>query len=267
MDAMTDTAWTDPFLSLEGASNFRDVGGLPVAGGGAIRRGVLLRANQLSGLTERDRATLAPLDVRVIHDLRQGEERTRTPTDWPGPRIVAATERDHLPRWQEALGRQASDEQGARQFLLDLYTALPFDFAPRIALIARGIAEGEGACVVHCSAGKDRTGVVVAVLLALAGVPRDAIVRDYMLTQGRTNLSDDQRRAFARAQERHRDAGTAISDAMHAVLMSVDPAFLDAAFGAIEDRHRDFATYAREGLGLGDKEREAYRRAMIAPEE
>ena len=254
----------DPFLPLEGASNFRDVGGLPVEGGGRVRHGLIFRANQLSGLSAADHAVLAPYGIRLVHDLRQGEERTRTPTNWPGPRIVAATERDHLPRWQQVLGGHAPDATGARQFLIDLYSRLPFDFAPRVAAIARGLAEGEGPCVIHCSAGKDRTGVVVALLLALAGVRYDAIEREYLLTEGRVGISADQQRAFARSQKDHADAGTAITPEMHGVLLSVHGDFLGAAFRAIAARHGDLDGYVDEALGLERPVLDAYRRVVVA---
>ena len=166
--------------------------------------------------------------------------------------------------WHEILTTGYSlDRDGATGFMRDLYSRLPFDFAPRIAMIARRMAETGSPCVVHCSAGKDRTGVVVAVLLALAGAPFTLIETDYMLTADRANRSRDQKQAFAAGQ---RARVRPISAEMHAVLLSVDRAFLASSFAAIERTSGTFADYVRRDLGLDDSEVAAFREVMLAPD-
>jgi protein-tyrosine phosphatase len=250
----------DPFVPLAGANNFRDAGGLPTTDGGRIRRGLLYRSNRLSKLTEEDHALLAPLGIARIYDLREPHERDRSPTRWPGPAIRTWNDRDHLPPWQQRLLGYSPDEQGVRHFLTDLYAELPGAFAPRIADIARAIGDGEGACVIHCSAGKDRTGVVVGVLLALAGVAQADILAEYSLTNGRLGLAEDQRRAFGELRE----AGVR-SAAAQAVLLSADAAFLETTFATIDADHGGLDAYARDTLGLNDAERTAFRAAMVEP--
>lgn len=250
----------DPFVALEGAANFRDAGGFATAAGKRVRQGLLYRANHLSGLTGDDHAILAALDIRTIYDLRERNERERSPTRWPGPRIRAWSDRDHVAPWSEKLRDYSQDAAGMRQFLTDLNAELPHAFAARIAEIVRGLAAGDGACVIHCSAGKDRTGVVIGVLLALAGVPRDAIIAEYLLTGGRMNLVADQHKAFdgeGNARPRR------LSDEAMSGLLSVDPGFLAAAFASIEARYGTLDGYAREGLGLDAETIAAFQAAVV----
>ena len=248
----------DPFVLLEGASNFRDCGGLPTSDGGRVRRGLLFRSNRLSRLTDDDVDLLGTLGIRHIYDLREASERERSPTRWPGPAIRIWTDRDHLPPWSVTLLGYPQDPAGMRQFLIDLYVELPHIFGHRIAQIVRDLAAGEGPCVVHCSAGKDRTGVVVGVVLALAGVARDDIAAEYLLTAGRLGIAADQQRAFGDG-----DGAPARSDEAQQALWAADRAFLDAAFASIEARCGTLDGYAERSLGLSADEIAALRAAMV----
>jgi protein-tyrosine phosphatase len=185
---VTDAAW----IALEGAANVRDLGGLPVLGGGLVRPHRLIRADNLQGLTPGDvRRLVGDVGVRAVADLRTEVE---VDSCGPGPlarepqvRIVhlsllpaagqltdlVATEADapvRLP-WNEPDRPRLSAAQVYLRYLAD---------RPDSVIGAlRLIAATDGATVVHCAAGKDRTGVVVALALDVAGVDRAAIVADY----------------------------------------------------------------------------------------
>ncbi|WP_460776268.1 tyrosine-protein phosphatase [Microbacterium sp. GXF7504] len=160
-------------LHVPGAVNLRDVGGLP-AGSGRTRHGVLLRSGALHRLGDEDRDALAALGLRRIVDLRDDDEVAREPS--------ALDERLPVPdRVPLFLG--SADSFFVHDISLrELYRQLVRESGEGIAVVARAVVAG-GPVLVHCTAGKDRTGVSVALVLAAAGVDRDAVVADYARTE------------------------------------------------------------------------------------
>ena len=127
---------------------------------------------------------------------------------------------------------------GAREAMIALYVALPVAAAQQLPLLLTRLAKGRAPALIHCTAGKDRTGFVVALLLAALGVPRAAIVEDYLQSSGRwTATVLDASQAMVRAY-----AGE-LPEAAVGALMSVDEAYLDASFGMIEERYGGVESY------------------------
>ncbi len=217
VERMTDvqpqeTLW----IELEGADNVRDVGGLPTVDGRRTRPGVLIRSDNLQVLSESDvRLLVDVVGVRKIADLRTDVE---VSTEGPGPMTrepkvevahlsllaeageqtdVAAAEDDDAPvilPWQTRDAELSEDErrQGASAVYLRYLTERPDSIVAALRLIAHG----EGATIVHCAAGKDRTGTVIALALDHVGVGRDVIAADYALSAERVP------RIFARLAQR-----------------------------------------------------------------
>jgi len=162
-------------LDWPGCRNVRDVGGLPTADGRTIRSGVLIRSDSLQYLTPEGVEAVRRSEVRRILDLRSDREVADAPTPFTGTPIAV----------RQLLVDPADPEHGqptiveACTWMLDRRPAL---FAAAVKAIAD---EPEGAVVVHCHGGKDRTGMVVALALSIADVPRDEIIADYYLTQSR----------------------------------------------------------------------------------
>ena len=190
---MTAARWID----LDGAENVRDVGGLPTADGATIRSGRLIRADSLQELSEADvRRLVDDLRVRAVVDLRTGVE---VRAEGPGPMTkedaveiwhlslfpeagettdAAAVDEDDEPvvlPWQSDERAEFADRRGSSGIYLGYFD----DRADSIVAALRVIAETDGATIVHCAAGKDRTGVVIACALAEVGVAPEAIVEDY----------------------------------------------------------------------------------------
>lgn len=158
---------------VPGAMNFRDIGGLSVAGA-RTRSGVLYRSGNLADIGEPGRAALQRLGVRRIIDLRDDEEVRRSPSLVEG--LDVATRRVPL-----FLGSVASFFEHDTS-LSQLYASLVDDSADRVVEVVRGVVRDQPV-LVHCTIGKDRTGVTVALALAAAGVDREAIVADYARTE------------------------------------------------------------------------------------
>jgi protein tyrosine/serine phosphatase len=200
---VTDSRW----IELDGAANVRDLGGLPASGGRTVQPNRLIRSDNLQGLTPSDvRRLVDEHDVRAVADLRTGVE---VDAEGPGPMTREPLVRiEHFSLFPEA-GRNtdaaALDEENTAQGPVVLpwqnrtpepgeaprkgaaavYLGYLTDRADSAVAALRLIAGSAGATIVHCAAGKDRTGVVTALALAEVGVPRAEIVADYALSAER----------------------------------------------------------------------------------
>ncbi|TDO47579.1 protein tyrosine/serine phosphatase [Kribbella sp. VKM Ac-2571] len=162
-------------LDWPGCRNVRDVGGLPTADGRVVREGVLIRADSLQYLTADGIEAVRRSGVSRILDLRGDGEVAIAPTPFTGTPLAV----------RQSLVDPADPDHGqativsACTWMLDKRPEL---FAAAVKAIAD---EPDGAVVVHCHGGKDRTGMIVALALSVAGVPEEEIVADYYLTQSR----------------------------------------------------------------------------------
>jgi len=180
------------WLDLDGTVNARDVGGLPTVDGRTTRSGVLLRSDNLQDLTPRDvERLLGPLRLRTVLDLRSTGELHLT---GPGPLTSTDVVHHHLsliPEWDGEPDRLEVDralprlpDRPRQRSATDLeqhYVGYVRQAGDRVARALQVLADpASGTVLVHCAAGKDRTGVVVALALSLAGVTRDPVVADYV---------------------------------------------------------------------------------------
>jgi protein tyrosine/serine phosphatase len=177
----TTVTHSERWIELEGADNTRDLGGLAVADGGRTRFRRLLRAGTLQDLTPDDVAYLTEdLGVGTVVDLRLTDEAAREGSALSGIPVVRYFS---LPL--SSAGNVPSDivADGAEMDIVGHYVALLEGSAANIVTAARIFAEDmSGPAIFHCAAGKDRTGVLAAVVLDAVGVSREAIIADYALT-------------------------------------------------------------------------------------
>ena len=185
----------DRVLDLHGVHNLRDCGGYAVAGGGRLKRGVLWRSGQHVGATDADLEVIAGLGLTSVFDLRSAHERTVNPCRRPAGFVAEVIVPDEDPKPGESLVPAAPhlaaakavvrrDAAGARESMRANYHRIAFR-AGLVTMVRRYIetaAAGGGPVLVNCMAGKDRTGIAVAMLHHVAGVHRDDILADYLLT-------------------------------------------------------------------------------------
>lgn len=202
-------------IHVEGVFNVRDVGGMP-AEGGRIREGRLLRSGNLVAATP---AGLSELEQRISHivDLRDDQEVASAPS---ATTEIATT---HLPLFLGSVASFFEDDMS----LDEMYQQLLEESGERLADAIRIIARGEPT-LVHCTVGKDRTGVTVALALAAVGADREAIIRDYALTASMLP-HERNRRIVAFLEVQHPEARHAVAlatlspaDVMRRVLEQVD---------------------------------------------
>lgn len=188
------TAHEERFVPLEGAFNFRDLGGLSAAGGATTRSGVMFRSDALHHLLPSDVDHLTELGMRTIIDLRSAVELERT-----GRGPLASTDM----RWLHAPLSHGDAAAGrvlppalAEGDLGRHYVESLDERTETLAAVIEHLATRDNLpAVFHCTAGKDRTGMVAAIVLSLVGVPDDVIVLDYTLTDERMVLVMERIRA------------------------------------------------------------------------
>ncbi len=256
----------DRVLSLEGVHNFRDYGGYPVTGGGRVKRGLLWRSGQHFGASEADLAKIGALSLETVIDLRGNSERAASPC--PRPAGFAADVRfydgetaglaPHL-----AASEGVLDAAGAHKAMVWLYQDIAF--RPSLTEIVRQLfavaLTREGASLVHCHAGKDRTGIAVALVHHVLGVHRDDIFADYLLTN--TAGNNEKRIADAVAHQADSSTFTRMPEAAIRVMMNVDAEFLDTALSAIEAKHGSIDIYLAEALDLDARAQDRLREQFI----
>lgn len=258
----------DRVLALEGIHNFRDFGGYAVAGGGRLKRGKLWRSGQHFGATDADLAKIGALGLSVVYDLRSNKERSLHPCR--RPQGFAATihhsedpskrQAPHIAAAASAVPRQRT-AASTREGLIRNYGSIAFrpELLAMTRLMLEGLAEGEGAVLVNCMAGKDRTGIAVAAVQMTLGVHRDDIVADYLLTN---TAGDVEARIRAGAETIKAVTGT-VDEEIVRVLMGVEPEYLEAAFTAMRERSGSEEAYLANELGVDDALRAKLRERLV----
>jgi protein-tyrosine phosphatase len=237
----------DPrFLELVGANNVRDLGGLPAGNGRTVRPGRILRSDFFVTLGEADREQLVErLRLQLVVDLRTVAEVERFPGPWEGLGVDVV--RAALPLDPAFVARRAEDMAG-------LYLTFAEPPATALTLAVEAVLDVDRHPVlVHCAAGKDRTGVVIALVLELLGVERDVIGLDYSLTRERMP------RVIRRLEA---EAGRKRASTLPEVMYGAEPATIEGFLAAIEARHGGVRGWAEE-VGVDPAAIARFRAAML----
>jgi protein-tyrosine phosphatase len=177
--AAVPTTSADRWLRFEGLSNIRDVGGLPLVGGGYTRTGVLLRSESLDHVTPGDvRQLVDGLGLRLILDLRTDREIAEYGETELARAGVETVQFTFIPE----SGRELPEVGDDVHPMVANYLGYLRDRGPNVVGAVRRLASTDGTALVHCAAGKDRTGTLVAMVLDAVGVEREAVVEDYALS-------------------------------------------------------------------------------------
>jgi protein-tyrosine phosphatase len=241
-------------LVWDGCLNVRELGGLPTADGGETRRGAVVRADSVRQLSDDGWRALVDHGVRLVVDLRGDHEREEDPPAELPVEVV------HVPfmeasdaEWEEIAGEldaataAAPDDATATR---DAYLIFLERFRDNVAASLRAVANApEGGVVIHCVGGKDRTGLLTAFLLHLAGVDEERIAQDYALSEERLRARHEAWFEAAESEEelqRLRRIAQTPSESMLGVF-----AELKRRYGGVEE-------YLREA-GASDEELELAR--------
>jgi protein-tyrosine phosphatase len=229
-------------FNLQGASNFRDLGGYATRDGHRVRWRQIFRSNHLGHLTASDVEVVRGLGVRSAFDFRGVEERAAAacvieeiavhslPIE---PTVVAAL--------RARLQARALSSADALEIMRESYRNYVRQNTHSFRELFAHLLEDRAPLVIHCTAGKDRTGFACALLLHALGVPADVIAKDYLLTN--------------RFYRRDPNSSPDLPDDVRQAIGSVEASFLAAGLDTVRADYGDLEDYFRNGLGLGGPER------------
>ena len=229
-------------IPLHSASNLRDIGGWPTQAGGRVRTGLVFRAPALINLSAEDQAVIAGLGVRIVCDLRGMREAAHSPVELAGATRLAlpiepsvgAGLKDIL-RTGQLSGHMSADDM--MDLLRDAYCAYALQSHGQYrALFAAALQDGGVPLLLHCSAGKDRTGFGTALFLSALGVAWPDVMEDYLATNT----------LWRRENTGNFDLPQAVKD----VLLSAHAALLVAAFDALRAAYGSLDAYLAQAIGL-----------------
>jgi protein-tyrosine phosphatase len=248
-------------LPLQGASNFRDLGGYVGHQGRPLRWRQLFRSDHLAHLTPQDHAVLQDIGVTRSLDFRGESERTAASYRLPGATVHPLTIEPAVVQRMQDLQQMREPLNAVRmqELMRELYRGLVQDHAHRFAELFEHLLQADGPLLFHCTAGKDRTGLAAAFILSALGVSREDIERDYLLTNEHFRPPTRQRQGTTYAGER------GLPDEALAVLWRVERNFLDAALAAIDTDHGGMDRYLTQRLGLTPAARQALQGKYLAP--
>lgn len=234
---------TDPIPRLACAPNFREVVGLQTRMG-TIQPGRLYRSDAVLSPVPAEADWLADRRIGLVYDLRSLPERDADAAPYwagQGAQVHAIDMLANLDPasdpWLSLLDRP--DAEGADAMMRALYAGFPHALHARFRFVVEGLIETSAARLVHCTAGKDRTGFCIAILLEGIGVERGAVMRDYMASAGRWNVAARETTRLVMQGRLGRDLA---DDAINR-LMTVHEGYLGASHAMIEREWSGVAGY------------------------
>lgn len=240
-------------LNLQGARNFRDLGGYEAEDGRRLKWGKLYRSSKLSALSDVDRGYVRRLGLTLICDFRQVLEQELEPTLLHGENMPLLASLPIMP------GSSASFLENLHKGIIAVDDAASFmeqtnrDFVvnqmPRYAEMFQLLLAGDQQLLIHCASGKDRTGFGAALILDVLGVSEDAIVQDYLLTNRYLPIDEEIRRLSTEFTDQ---TGAAVSPEVLRPMLEVRPEYIRACFEEIRRRYESKDHFYEAALSLDD---------------
>lgn len=257
---------SDRLLSFERILNFRDYGGYAGAEG-PVARGRLFRSGQHARASDADLAAISGLGICTVVDLRRPSERTkepsRHPANWAGQVLTSDIGGDGEAPHIRFLQEEDLTPDSGRRYMAAAYSRMPYEEG-HIALFKghfASLASAEGASLIHCAAGKDRTGLLAALTHKVLGVSDDDLMADYLATNTAIALEE---RADQFAGWLHRRTGKSVSHDAVVAFFGVEPDFIQNAWRVMAQQHGGVPQYLEQVLGVDAAMTSAIRQRLSA---
>lgn len=245
--------------------NMRDLGGMEIAGGLRVAQRRIYRCQGPDRFTDANRGAMDALGLRLVCDMRSSAERARSSHQWAdGVRLVHLDLNDDVGGHGSPVRQVLRDNPTsavARDAMRASYARMPGAIRPHLAGIIAAIEDGELPLLIHCTAGKDRTGVMVALLLLCIGAPLASVMADYLLSLTFTRqlrARVDITAAFSQMY------GVTLDDEAVDAFIGVDASYLSAALDQIDTDWGSLSAYF-EGAGIDETHRQPLRTLLSEP--
>ena len=255
----------DPWLPLDGIHNFRDYGGYAIPGGGRVRTGLLFRSGQHMEASDKDLDAVHALGIDTIIDLRGESERASFPckrhSDFAADILAYEGETTSSPPHEGGWDKVDMTAERARNRMISVYTRMPVNPA-MITMFSRyfeALADRDGASLVHCFAGKDRTGIAASLLLHVLGVHKDDVTAEFLRTNDAPTQHVLERQSLPRMEAHY---GVIEPEAIRN-LMGVLPEYIDTYIAEVTRDHGSLDAYLEQTLGVDETRKARLRERLV----
>ncbi|MEP5188161.1 MAG: tyrosine-protein phosphatase [Marinomonas sp.] len=255
----------NPFVPTDGIHNLRDFGGYAAAGGGTVKTGVLFRSGQHVGASDADLTAVDALGLGTVIDLRGNGERASHPCrrsdNFTAEIVLFDGETSNMPPHMD-IDEHTTTAEYAHARMIATYTRMVHN-PPMIDLFGRylhALVERDGASLVHCFAGKDRTGVAATLVLHILGVSRDDQRREFLLTNDAPTFHILRDQAVPGFETRW---GRKLDDGAVRALLEVHSDYLDTYLAEAEKTAGSLDAYITGTLGVDEAVQDALRAKLI----
>ena len=263
MTAITDP---NPFLDTQGIHNFRDYGGWRTRDGGQVRRGLLYRSGQHVAATDQDLQLISALDIRTVIDLRGTSERERNPCrrvdGFDGEVLFYEGETSSSPPHMD-VDDSVTTAQYARERMMAVYQRMPANPAMQamFARYLRILADRDGASLVHCFAGKDRTGIAATLLLHILDVSEKDQMAEFLRTNSAPTLAVLRSQSVPGIEAR---LGRTLDESAIRALLEVHEDYLRRFHATVAEIDGGLGSWLERRAGVDDDLRRRLRDRLVA---
>jgi len=259
----SNTISSDQVIHLNGTTNTRDIGGYITGDMGTLRRGQIIRSDRLSRLTTNDFHKLEEMGLKTVIDLRTRKEYDESPTVWEGdnpPRFfhfpVGDANNDWFRAQRKMFKKNRFTQRQSLEHMIDGYRMIAEEGTTSYQKLMEVVLdESNWPVLIHCSAGKDRSGVAVALILEALGVDRETIMEEYLLTNEISRIEEKSVILSKESKDLSRGSRFAAASAWLPIV-GVDAKMLEAFYASVDEKYGSIDAFLTE-LGVDQDARSA----------